>query len=246
MNTKVTLIIKTFDRPTCINKLVYSIRTRYPNVPIIVADDGKQPAKIRGTKHLRMSYDSGVSAGRNLALNHVDTPFVVTLDDDFVFSEKTKLEKWLQILEDNPEIDIVGGDVIGGHPQYHSSLHIENNALIFKQEPRGHIGKFELWDIVLQFWMGRTDKIKSLGGWDERFKTCDHIPFFCRALGKLNIVHTTNVAIDHAPINNQNYFNHRNKRMQYYLNVLMDDLNIKRVIDRNGNIIYTRDGNTLR
>ena len=48
------------------------------------------------------------------------------------------------------------------------------------------------------------------------------------------------------PIKDQNYFNHRNKRMQHYLNMLMDNLSINRVIDRNGVTIYNRDGNTLR
>ena len=245
MKDKVTLIVKTFERPQCIRRLIYSIKMKYPNIKIIIADDSKETIKIAGAEHLRMPYDSGVSAGRNLALSRVTTPYVVTLDDDFVFNDKTKLERWLEILENNTEIDIVGGQV-DSHPQYQSSLYTEDNALIFKPNPRSRLRNFDLWDIVLQFWMGRTDKIKEIGGWDNVFKTCDHIPFFCRALGKLNIVYTPDVVTGHMPIIDQNYFNHRNKRMQYHLNMLMDRLNVNKVIDRNGVTIYTRGGNTLR
>jgi glycosyltransferase involved in cell wall biosynthesis len=217
----------------------------YPDIRIIVADDSAKPHSITGAEHLLMPYDSGVSAGRNLALSKVDTPYVVTLDDDFIFNDRTQLSKWLEILENNTEIDIVGGQV-DGHPQYQSSLHIEDNALIFKPNPRSRLRNFDLWDIVLQFWMGRTEKIRGIGGWSALFKTCDHIPFFCRALGKLNIVYTPGIVTGHMPIRDQNYFNHRNKRMQYHLNMLMDHLNVNRVIDRNGVTIYTRDGHTLR
>ncbi len=245
MQDKVTLIIKTFERPQCINRLIYSIKMMYPNLHIIVADDSRESRPIAGVEYLPMPYDSGVSAGRNLALSKVNTPYVVTLDDDFVFNNNTRLERWLEILENNTEIDIVGGQVYG-HPLYQSSLYIEDNALIFKPSPRNQLRNFDLWDIVLQFWMAKTDKIKSIGGWDNQFKTCDHIPFFCRALGKLNIIYTSDVSVGHMPIKDQNYFNHRNNRMQRHLNILMDNLSINRVIDRNGIVIYTRDGNTLR
>ena len=245
MHNKVTLIIKTFERPQCINRLVYSIKMMYPNLRVIVADDSREFRPIAGVEHWQMPYDSGVSAGRNLALSKVDTPYVVTLDDDFCFCSRTKLEKWFEILEDNTEIDIIGSNV-DGLPNYQISLLIENDALIFRPIPRGRLGNFNLWDIVLQFWMGRTDKIKEVGGWDDRFKTCDHIPFFCRALGRLNIAYTSDVSVGHMPIKSQAYFNHRNKRMQYYLNMLMDDLKVNQVTDRNGRIIYTRDGNTLQ
>lgn len=245
MKDKVTLIIKTFERPSCINRLVYSIKMFYPSIRIIVVEDSKDKTPLLGVEHLLMPYDSGTSAGRNLALSKVDTEYVVTLDDDFVFNDQTKLEKWLEILENNKEIDIAGGQV-HGHPQYQSSLYIENNALIFKPNPRNQLRNFALWDIVLQFWMGRTDKIKEIGGWNNSFKTCDHIPFFFQALGKLNIIYVPDVLAGHMPIKDQNYFNHRNKRMQHYLNMLMDNLSINRVIDRNNVTIYCRDGNTLR
>lgn len=243
MKDRVTLIVKTFERPQCIRRLIYSIKMKYPNIRIIIADDSKETIKIAGAEHLRMPYDSGVSAGRNLALSKVTTPYVVTLDDDFVFNHRTCLEKWIDIL-DNTSLDIVGGNV-DGHPDYYASLHIENDALVFKPIPVGIEKDFPLWNIVLQFWMGRTDKIKEIGGWDEEFKTVDHIIFFARSIGKLKIGHCPDVVVGHMPIQDPKYYEHRNGRMQKYLRLLMDRLDVKRVIDISGKTLYTYDGNAF-
>jgi len=244
MKDKVTLIVKTFERPQCINRLVYSIKIMYPQLRIIVADDSKQHQAISGVEHLRMPYDSGVSAGRNLALSKVDTPFVVTLDDDFVFNGRTRLERWLQILE-STSLDLVGGNV-DGHPNYHASLHIVDDALVFRLEPVGQEDGFMLWNIVLQFWMGRTDRIREIGGWDDEFKTVDHIIFFARSVGKLKVGHCPEVGVGHMPIKDPNYYQHRNGRMQQYLRLLMDRLGVKRVIDVHGRTLYTYDGHALQ
>jgi len=244
MKNKVTLIVKTFERPQCLSRLIYSIKLKYPDLRIIVADDSKESKKIVGIEHLRMPYDSGVSAGRNLALSKVDTPFVVTLDDDFIFNHKTNLEIWLEAME-NTDLDMIGGSV-DQHPHYCASLHIEDKALVFKKESVGNLDGYPLWNIILQFWMGRTDKIKEIGGWDEDFKTVDHIMFFARSIGKIKVGYSTEVAVGHAQINDPKYYQLRNGRMQKYLMLLMDKLQINRVIDVSGNTLYTYNGKATR
>ncbi len=244
MQKKVTLIVKTFERPKCIERLVYSVKMKYPNLRIIVADDSRESRPIAGVEHLRLPYDTGASAGRNTALSRVETEFVVTLDDDFVFGNRTNLEKWLNILE-TTNLDLVGGNV-DGHPIYNASLHIEDNALVFKPEPVGMEGSFPLWNIVLQFWMGKTDKIREVGGWDADFRTVDHIIFFARSIGKLKIGQCSDVSIGHAPIQDSKYYQHRNGRMQQYLRLLMEKLGVNRVIDVHGRTLYTYDGHALQ
>jgi glycosyltransferase involved in cell wall biosynthesis len=216
----------------------------YPYLQIIVADDSRESNPIAGVEHLRIPYDSGVSVGRNLALSKVETPYVVTLDDDFVFDDRTKLECWLNILE-NTNLDIIGGNV-DGHPNYHASLHIVGDSLVFKPEPVGQVDGFMTWNIVLQFWMGRTEKIREIGGWDDEFKTVDHIIFFARSIGKIKIGHCSDVGVGHMPIPDQEYYRHRNGRMQQYLRLLMERLDVKRVIDIHGRTLYTYDGNAVR
>lgn len=244
MQNKITLIVKTFERPQCLNRLIYSIKMIYPNLRIIVADDSREPRTITGVDHLPMPYDSGVSAGRNLALSKVETPYVVTLDDDFVFGDMTKLEIWLKILE-NTNLDLIGGNV-DKHPHYCASLHIIDDALVFKPKPVGLEGDFPLWNIVLQFWMGRTEKIREIGGWDDKFKTVDHIIFFARSIGKIKIGHCSDVGVGHMPIQDPKYYQHRNGRMQQYLRLLMDRLGVNRVIDIQGRTLYTYDGHAIQ
>lgn len=244
MHNKVTLIVKTFERPQCINRLIYSIRMMYPNLHIIVVDDSAKTKTIDGVDYLRMPYDSGVSAGRNLALSKVDTPYVVTLDDDFVFDDRTQLNRWLDILEIT-DLDLIGGNV-DEHPNYHASLRITDDALVFSPDRVGYERGFELWNIVLQFWMGRTDKIRGIGGWDDEFKTVDHIMFFARSIGKIKIGHCPDVGVGHKPIKSPDYYNHRNGRMQQYLRLLMDRLGVKRVIDVHGRTLYTYDGYAIQ
>ena len=43
----------------------------------------------------------GWFAGRNLAISQVTTKYLVWVDDDFIFTKDTKLEKLLTVLEDN-------------------------------------------------------------------------------------------------------------------------------------------------
>lgn len=243
MQNKTTLIVKTFERPQCLSRLIYSIKMMYPNLRIIVADDSREFHPISGVEHLRMPYDSGVSAGRNLALSQVETPYVVTLDDDFLFNDRTKLEKWLEILE-TTKLDLVGGQV-SGHPDYHASLHIVDDALVFRPEPVGREGNFLLWNIVLQFWMGKTKKVREIGGWDNEFKTCDHIIFFAHSIGKIKIGYCPDVGIGHRPTTSPSYYRRRNGRMQQYLRLLMDKLNVKKVINVHGQTLYTYNGNAV-
>lgn len=245
MQDKITLIVKTFERPQCLSRLIYSIKMMYPSLHIIVVDDSREESRIiQGVKYLRMPYNSGVSAGRNLALSQVETPYVVTLDDDFVFNGKTKLELWLEILE-TTGLDLIGGNV-EGHPDYHASLHVIDDALVFKTEPVGLEGNFLLWNIVLQFWMGRAEKIREIGGWDDEFKTVDHIIFFARSVGKIKVGHCPEVGVGHMPIQDPDYYQHRNGRMQQYLRLLMDKIGVKKVVDIYGRTLYTYDGNAVR
>ena len=48
----------------------------------------------------------GWFAGRNLAISQVTTKYVLWVDDDFIFSANTKLEKMVDILE-NTTLDLV-------------------------------------------------------------------------------------------------------------------------------------------
>jgi len=92
---------------------------------------------------------------------------------------------------------------------------------------RGKEGGLKLYDVVLQFWMGRTAKIQELGGWDKDFKTQDHKIFFARHLGKLKIAHCPLVFAHHIRHMPNNYLNYRHgNREQNFLKLMMDKLDV--------------------
>lgn len=234
---KVTLLIKTFERPSCLNRLLGSIRIFYPTIKIIIVDDSKNINKINdeNSYYIHTSFDTGASYCRNLGLSFVKTPFVVTLDDDFVFTEKTKLNVWLEILE-NSNIDLISGNV--GNARYEACFRTENNILEFIKKNRGFECRLPLYDIVLQFWCARVQKIKEFGGWDDQFLTVDHLPFFLCAFNKIKISYCNEVSVDHYQERNPYYDNFRHGKVKDYYNLIAKKYNFNKIIGYNGETLY--------
>jgi glycosyltransferase involved in cell wall biosynthesis len=194
-----TIIIKTFERPRTIRRLIASIRCYYPKIRIVVADDSYLSTPLDEADVIRLPFDSGVGKGRSAALNEVTTEYFVNLDDDFIFYSGTDLVHAVSMLKKYPEIDLIGGDLInlplirrsgkGGNIGY-----CKIPALI----PAGNrIGGLEVCDKVPQFYVARTTKVKALG-WDPDIKCLDHLPFFNRARGVLVTVFSTKMSVLHA------------------------------------------------
>ncbi|GCC18238.1 hypothetical protein chiPu_0022066, partial [Chiloscyllium punctatum] len=97
----VTIATKTFLRYDKLRELISSIRKYYPNVTIVIADDSDKPQKIEGDfiEQYFMPFGKGWFAGRNLAISQVTTKYLLWVDDDFIFTANTKLEKLVNILE---------------------------------------------------------------------------------------------------------------------------------------------------
>ena len=109
---KLTAVIKTFERPKTLIRLVRSIKRFYPNIHIIVVDDSREPSRLDGVQTIVMPYNSGISAGRNRALLEINTEYVLFLDDDFIFYHQTNFKTAIELMDKNDVIDIMGGEVI--------------------------------------------------------------------------------------------------------------------------------------
>ncbi len=228
VDSKLTAIVKTFERPKTLKRLIESIRRSYPNMQIIIVDDSKTPSCFDDVETIVLPYDSGVSLGRQRALEAVKTPYVLLLDDDFIFYSETKLEAAMHKMEQNPEIDIMGGEVVnlpsckvseyknaGLHPTSAQSL----------KAPGSMIGVMPVYDKVPNFYIARTERLK-LVGWDARIKRLDHADFFTRAKGVLLSVMNKEFKILHAQTpHNRTYMQKRHDvkqdyailRMKYYM-----------------------------
>src|SRR5690349_8798423 len=102
VDDRLTIVIKTFERPRTIERLVDSIRRMYPSVPTVVVDDSRAPRELPGVETIVLPFDQGVSIGRQTGLDRVRTPYVMMLDDDFVFFSATRLGRALAKLERQP------------------------------------------------------------------------------------------------------------------------------------------------
>ncbi|KAI8502617.1 Beta-1,4 N-acetylgalactosaminyltransferase 1 [Branchiostoma belcheri] len=107
INNKVTIITKTFLRYSSVRLLLQSIQKYYPKMRVVVADDSRPIEDLQSeyVDHYVMPFASGWFGGRNLAVSQVTTPYLLWVDDDFVFTEETKLEVMVDIL-DNSNLDL--------------------------------------------------------------------------------------------------------------------------------------------
>ena len=228
VNEKLTAIIKTFERPETIKRLLASIYRLYPNIKIIVVDDSRKPEYYKDTQTIFMPYDSGVSAGRQKALEAVKTPYVLLLDDDFIFYCETELEPVMELMEKENEIDIMGGMVVN-LPSFKSTdyldakLHATSTPSIKKEG--SEIAGLPVYNKVPNFYVARTERLK-LVGWDKHIKRLDHADFFTRAKGLLITVWNKDFKILHAQTPfNKIYMDKRNDvksdqmvlRLKYYM-----------------------------
>eukprot|EP00026_Physarum_polycephalum_P005593 Phypoly_transcript_05628.p1 GENE.Phypoly_transcript_05628~~Phypoly_transcript_05628.p1 ORF type:complete len:606 (-),score=86.45 Phypoly_transcript_05628:21-1838(-) len=198
----VTILIKTMDRPSCLNHLVSSIREQHPTIPIIIADDGKKSSRdsvkdIKDVRFYRMPYDSGLSSGRNLMISQVETMYVLLLDDDFLWG-KNILSQFISVMERHPHLDLVGGraglDFAGLMQVHNNTLFLvkgnkgilEGTTFLTPKVNGGADGIAEdfgspcvMVEFVPNFFLARTDTLLKLQ-WDNNLKVGEHEEFFIR------------------------------------------------------------------
>ncbi|XP_054905811.1 beta-1,4 N-acetylgalactosaminyltransferase 1a isoform X3 [Poeciliopsis prolifica] len=169
----VTIATKTFLRYDKLKDLIASIREFYPTILIIIADDSEHPQPVTGP-HIEqyiMPFGKGWFAGRNLAVSQVTTKYVLWVDDDFIFTANTKLEKMVDILE-KTTLDLVGGAVreaTGYTTTFRHTISVEEggkegDCLNIRNGYHHAIEGFPncvVADAVINFFLARTDKVRQ-------------------------------------------------------------------------------------
>ncbi|XP_075757859.1 beta-1,4 N-acetylgalactosaminyltransferase 1 isoform X2 [Pelodiscus sinensis] len=176
----VTIATKTFLRYDKLRALIASIRRFYPTVTIIVADDSQRPEPVGGphVEQYFMPFGKGWFAGRNLAISQVTTKYVLWVDDDFIFTPRTRVEKLVDVLE-KTSLDLVGGavrEITGFTATYRQKLSVqpggaEGDCLQIRQGYHHLLEGFPacvVTDGVINFFLARTAKVlqsSSSTGW---------------------------------------------------------------------------------
>ncbi|GAA6081929.1 beta-1,4 N-acetylgalactosaminyltransferase 1 isoform X1, partial [Tachysurus ichikawai] len=209
ISSLVTIATKTFLRYNKLQDLIDSIRLYYPTVTIVIADDSENPRVVSGPyiEHYIMPFGKGWFAGRNLAVSQVTTKYVLWVDDDFIFTANTKLEKLVDILE-KTTLDLVGGAVreaTGYTSTYRQTISIESgeedgDCLHMRRGFHHIIQGFPncvVTDGVINFFLARTDKVRQVG-FDPRLARVAHLEFFIDGLGLLHVGSCDDVIVNHA------------------------------------------------
>ncbi|XP_077170362.1 beta-1,4 N-acetylgalactosaminyltransferase 2 isoform X2 [Paroedura picta] len=198
----VTITTKTFLRYHKLRVLIQSIRQFYPDIRVIVADDSEHPEKIddANVEHYIMPFGKGWFAGRNLAISQVTTKYYLWVDDDYLFTKNTKIEKLVDVLE-NTNLDVVGGRLEGNDFKFKifyeegddgSCLHIRSGSY----GPLEGFPNCVVTNAVVNFFLARTEE-SSRVGFDPKLQRVAHTEYFMDGLGNLLVGSCSDVGADH-------------------------------------------------
>jgi beta-1,4-N-acetylgalactosaminyltransferase 2 len=254
----VTVIMKTFQRPRTATLAVEQLRRYYPEIRLLVADDGRPPIAFAdaSVEVLRLPFDSGISRGRNAALARVETEFFALMDDDHFFSRRTKLGRMLELLE-RGSFDILGASVFRRRPtkrlfpkrrpsDFFVNLRLEAGTLHFLDIDRRNTRRPRACDAVENFFLARTRSVRSIGGWDDRLKVDEHVEFFLRAKrAGLKVGYTTRAGVDHVQDGRErrtpDYLPFRFQRVPEFRRIWFEQYGIRRVVDRDGESLSAQE-----
>ena len=195
----VTLLVKTLMRPAKLERLLQSVRAQYPNLAIVVCDDGPEEyhlaervlaAASPGLEYRRYPLDIGVGHCYNDALQYVGTPYTAICDDDCRFLDETRIETWLPHMG---TYTLLGGAVRRGDSgrlqQYVGGFQW---LLAADEGGHGRMGEHRVRmrrskidgltapiraDFVMNWFLAETSFLQA-NPWDERLKVCRHEDYF--------------------------------------------------------------------
>ncbi|KRE43443.1 glycosyltransferase [Knoellia sp. Soil729] len=185
---RVTMTVKTFERPAVLRRCLASARSVFDG-RIVVADDSRLPVDGLGPgiEVIAMPFNSGVSVGRNAALDAVATEYVFVTDDDVVFTAASDIVAAMNYLDDNAAVDLVAFTRVD-LPRWRAVAAGADALFPGAAAPRTAFGTLVDGLPVVpktpQLYLARAASIHRVR-WDERLRMVDHRDFFSRASGRI-------------------------------------------------------------
>jgi len=233
LSLQVTALVKTFERPRALDRLIRSLRRYYPSIRVIVGDDSVTAFPRLDVDYVRLPVDVGVAAGRNAILELVQTPYFLSLDDDFAFTSQTRIEALVETLERH-DAALVAGDLIRcehkfpwwirrNREVYHGLIRREGDTLRLIPGHATSVGEAFACDVAPHFFLARTEVIRHLGGWFAPLKMDEHQELLLRLKEKdLCVLHRPEV---YAAF-----------RARDYLPLVASRHGLRQITDLNGNL----------
>lgn len=234
-----TVVVKTFERPAAVDRLVASIRTHYPAVPVVIVDDSREAdrallarsAHEPATLYAHVGFDIGVSAGRNHGVRLAKTRYVFTCDDDCFFGPHTDLRRAEELLE-AARVDLLG---INDGTRFWGLYSVGDGVVEYHQASRGEVGPVRLVDFAPSQLLAPA-RVLRRHPWDESLKIGEHFAYFYAHLGNIRVGYTDAVSIHHEPIRNPLYDTYRGRALDY-VRTFMRRHHLRRRIDLAGEVL---------
>lgn len=205
----VTFGITTFERPVLLSNLVRSILRYYPLARIVVADNGRQRANLPDSViRLNLPFDCGLSRARNALVDTLRTKYLLILEDDFLFTEETRIEPLVDVLNCDSEIGAVGGALRTMHGRvaayaldievFRDTMYVREATHRLRFTPLGT--QYRLCDMIWNFALFRREMLRD-HRWNDRLKVGEHCPYFhqVKLAAKWRVGACTESRIFHVP-----------------------------------------------
>ncbi len=200
-NYNVSIIIPMYNSENSIRSTIDSIvnQTVYNNIKeIIVINDGSTDGSRKVVESLKEGNDkiklinktnNGVSSARNMGMKVSSGNWIAFCDADDTWVE-TKLERQINVLNKNPEIDFLGSQWINNNPRiffksikklYKASL--KDICITFFPQPSTVIMKREIFD--------------KIGGFDENQRYAEEGSYFFKICENYNYYYLPELLIQY-------------------------------------------------
>ncbi len=188
--SQLTAIIPTANQPPSVHRLVRSLRRGYPQLKILVAGAGSKPIQQQGVDSWQLPPGSSRSTGCNALLARVRTPYFLLIDEQCELPRGTQLATLLDLVATD-KLDVAAGDLIASWKKFglfvrrqprpaHGWMEFTGNRLTLTRGYRNRGQGFWWCDLVGNFFVARTNKVRSLGGWDQELANDEREEFFVR------------------------------------------------------------------
>jgi glycosyltransferase involved in cell wall biosynthesis len=198
---RVAVLIPAYNAGSAINSAVESLLNNTLPCDIYIVDDGSKipVAQILDdfprTKVIRLDKNAGVPRALNVGLKEIlkhPYEFVARLDaQDFCYAER--LEQQVAFLDSHPDVGAVGCWARFVDPDSGKAVYIERTP----DEPALAKQKLHLNSVILHpTLMVRTDVIRDVGPYSERYPVAEDYELFRRIAQKFPIVNIPTVLVD--------------------------------------------------
>lgn len=242
---QIAIIIPTFLRTNKVKDCINSILTVYPKgmVRIYVGDQSEfisdemnnfySELEQKGHKFFRLPYNCGLSYSRNYLIQQTTSePYILIIDDDFIFTPHTNLSKFIDVLEEKEDHGICGGNLEGRHHYAGWLTHHPSIQKIFKTDIfyvpqninltteynyRQRKVSYYYSDIVLNFFLAKKEVFSDCQ-WDNDLPLVEHTDYYLRLKQtKWKVCYAPEVTIQHSKLENteeyKNFRHEENKKI---------------------------------